>query len=385
MTSSPRRAERILLHVPKLLEGLKTWLQSMNDAGASDIAVREPPEKPAEAPIPVDASSRLQSRAIVGIFALLVFYFLYFASPILIPIITALLLSMLLAPFVRLLEWVRVPRILGSLMVVVAAGGALFGVAASLRSPAQSWLSDPQRFSHLEEKLRPIMATFAQFQYATEQLEKATIPTNGPPIQKVEVTRAGLAGLLSTGIGHVASTIAAVIGLVYLFLVSGDTFLRKLVLVTPSLKDKKRAVEIVRNIETDISFYLVMITAINIAIGFIVVVTTAVLGIPDPFLWGTLAAVLSFAPYVGEFAIVALLSLAGILTFDSLAQALVAPAIYFVLMTICWQVVVPFVVGRQMTLSPLAVFIMIIVLGWMWGVVGALVAVPVLACFKIIW
>jgi predicted PurR-regulated permease PerM len=366
MTSSPRRAERILLHVPKLLEGLKTWLQSMNDAGASDIAVREPPEKPAEAPIPVDASSRLQSRAIVGIFALLVFYFLYFASPILIPIITALLLSMLLAPFVRLLEWVRVPRILGSLMVVVAAGGALFGVAASLRSPAQSWLSDPQRFSHLEEKLRPIMATFAQFQYATEQLEKATIPTNGPPIQKVEVTRAGLAGLLSTGIGHVASTIAAVIGLVYLFLVSGDTFLRKLVLVTPSLKDKKRAVEIVRNIETDISFYLVMITAINIAIGFIVVVTTAVLGIPDPFLWGTLAAVLSFAPYVGEFAIVALLSLAGILTFDSLAQALVAPAIYFVLMTICWQVVVPFVVGRQMTLSPVAVFIMIIVLGWMW-------------------
>jgi predicted PurR-regulated permease PerM len=180
------------------------------------------------------------------------------------------------------------------------------------------------------------------------------------------------------------STSAAVLGLLYLFLVSGDTFLRKLVLVTPSLKDKKRAVEIVRNIETDISFYLVLITAINIAIGFIVMATTTVMGIPDPFLWGTLAAVLSFAPYVGEFAIVILLSLAGILTFDSLVQALVAPAIYFVVMTICWQVVVPLVVGRRMTLSPLAVFIMIIVLGWMWGVIGALVAVPVLASLKII-
>ena len=194
----------------------------------------------------------------------------------------------------------------------------------------------------------------------------------------------GCRGLLSTGIGSVASTIAAVIGLLYFFLVSGDTFLRKLVLVTPSLKDKKRAVEIVRNIEADISFYLVLIAAINIAIGFIVTAMTAVLGISDPFLWGTLTAVLSFAPYVGAFAIISILSLAGILTFDNLFQAFAAPVIYFVVMTICWQGVVPFVVGRRMMLSPVAVFIMIIVLGWMWGVIGALVAVPVLASLKII-
>jgi predicted PurR-regulated permease PerM len=340
--------------------------------------------KRVEAPTLVEASARLQSVAIVGIFGLLVFYFLYFASPILIPIITALLLSMLLAPFVRLLEWVRVPRTLGSLIVVVAAVGALVGIAASLRDPAQSWLTDSQRFSRLEEKLRPITAPLEKLQHATDQLERATAPRDGPPIQKVEVTRPGLSGLLSTGSGHVASTITAVIGLLYFFLVSGDTFLRKLVLVTPSLKDKKRAVEIVRNIETDISFYLVMVTAINIAIGIVVMVTAGIMGLPDPSLWGTLAAVLSFAPYVGEFAIVILLSLAGIMTFDGLLQALVAPAIYFVVMTICWQGVVPFVVGRRMTLSPVAVFIMIIVLGWMWGVIGALVAVPVLASVKII-
>jgi predicted PurR-regulated permease PerM len=363
-----------------MLEGLKTWLLSMNDA--SDVVVGE---THAEAPPPlVGAGGRLPSGAVVGIFALLVFYFLYFASPILIPIITALLLSMLLAPFVGLLKRVRVPRTLGALIVVVAAVGALFGIAASLRGPAQSWLSEPQRFSHLEEKLSPITASFEILQYTTEQLEKATAPRDRPSIQKVELTGSGLSGLLSTGIGHVASTIAAVIGLLYLFLVSGDTFLRKLVLVTPSLRDKKRAVEIVRNIEIDISFYLLMVASINIAIGFIVTATTGILGISDPFLWGTLAAVLSFAPYVGEFAIVVLLSLAGILTFDNLVQAFVAPAIYLVLMTICWQGVVPFVVGRRMTLSPVAVFITIIVLGWMWGVVGALVAVPVLASLKII-
>jgi predicted PurR-regulated permease PerM len=86
------------------------------------------------------------------------------------------------------------------------------------------------------------------------------------PSRRWKLRGRGVSGLLSTGSGH-ATSITAIIGLLYFFLVSGDTFLRKLVLVTPSLKDKKRAVDIVRNIETDISFYLVMVTAINIAIG----------------------------------------------------------------------------------------------------------------------
>jgi predicted PurR-regulated permease PerM len=347
-------------------------------------AVGDAPAQQAEEANAAHGGGRLLSGATVGIFALLVFYFLYFASPILITIITALLLSMLLAPFVRLLEWVCVPRTLGSLIVVMAAVGILFGIAGALKGPAQSWLTQPLQFSRLEENLHPMTASLQEIQNAIERFEKAMAPSGGPALQKVEVTPPGLAGLLSTGIGHVSSTIGAIIGLLYFFLVSGDTFLRKLVLVTPSLKDKKRAVQIVRNIEMDISFYLMMVAAINISIGIIVVATTAILGIPDPLLWGTLAAVLSFAPYVGEFAIVILLSLAGILTFDSLVHALVAPAIYFVVMTICWQGVVPFVVGRRMTLSPAAVFIMIIVLGWTWGVIGALVAVPVLASLKII-
>jgi len=91
-----------------------------------------------------EAIARLQSGAIVGIFALLVFYFLYFASPILIPIITALLLSMLLAPFVRLLEWVQVPRALGSLIVVVTAVGTLFGICGQSQRPG-SELADRTR------------------------------------------------------------------------------------------------------------------------------------------------------------------------------------------------------------------------------------------------
>ena len=285
--------------MPKLLEGLKTWLQSMNDASASDVAVLETFEKRAEAPTPVEASSRLQSGAILGIFTMLVFYFLYFASPILIPIITALLLSMLLAPFVRLLELAHVPRTLGSLIVVVAAVGGLVGIAASLRDPAQSWLTDSQRFSRLEERLRPITAPFEKLQHATEQLEKATHREMGRPSRRWKLRGRGCraSSQLAVDTRRLRSLPSSPPLLLSRF---RGHLLRKLVLVTPSLKDKKRAVDIVRNIETDISFYLVMVTAINIAIGFVVMATTAVLGIPDPLLWGTLAAVLSFAPYVAS-------------------------------------------------------------------------------------
>ena len=316
---------------------------------------------------------------------MMILYTFYFSAPILIPIASALLLSMLLAPLVRLLEVSRIPRSLGALIVVLGALALLFGIGLSLQASVQNWLTEaPQRFARLEERLRPITSIFEKVQAAGAQLERATEPKDGPSIQTVALARPGLAGLLSSGSPHVASTIVAVIGLLYLFLVSGDTFLRKLVTVIPNFQDKKRAVEIVRNIQSDISFYLVLITAINVLIGFAVAATTAALGLTSPLLWGTLAAILSFAPYVGEFVIVVMLALEGLLSFDGLARAFVAPVAYFVLMTICWQGLVPVVVGRRMTLSPVAVFIMIIVLGWMWGVIGALVAVPLLASIKIV-
>ena len=166
----------------KVLEGLKTRLQMMRSAWMSDLVIVGPPETPTEFAAPVQVEKRGQSGAIITIVVLLVFYFLYFASPILIPIVMALLLSMLLAPLVRLMARLRVPRTLGSLIVVGTAVGLLFGIAASLSGPAQSWLTEPQRFSRLEEKLRPIAAPLEKLQYAIAQLGKAMAPATGPAI-----------------------------------------------------------------------------------------------------------------------------------------------------------------------------------------------------------
>ena len=205
----------------------------------------------------------------------------------------------------------------------------------------------------------------------------------GSTPQRVQVAAPGLTERLVGGGAQVAATISVIFVLTYFLLSSGDTFLRKLVSVIPTLRDKRRTVEIIRSIESDISFYLVMMLLINIGLGLGVAGITAFLGIPDPLLWGTLTAVLSFAPYVGELAIAVMLFVVSMVTFDTLGQSLIAPISYLLLMSSV-HLVVPFIVRRRLLLNPVAIFVGIIFLGWIWGIPGALLAVPLLASFKTI-
>lgn len=343
-------------------------------------------DDPGSLPELIEATKESRQLATVGIFALLLMYALYLASPILVPIALATLISMLLAPAVAYLEDLHVPRILGAAVVVLGLFVAAGSLAYSLAAPAQEWLTGAsQNFDRIEEKLKVLRKPLQQIRTATEQLEKATELDDGKPaVQRVQVAPPALTGAVFGNVAQFVSSVAIVIVLLFLLLASGDVFLRKLITVIPTLEDKKRAVDIVRSIEDDIAFYLVMISCINIGIGIAVGITTGLLGIPNPLLWAVLAFILSFAPYIGEAAIVVLLTVAGMLTFDTLSEAVVAPAIYFVLMILTWHLMVPFVASRRLTLNPVAVFITIVLFGWMWGVIGALVAVPLLASFKII-
>jgi predicted PurR-regulated permease PerM len=154
--------------------------------------------------------------------------------------------------------------------------------------------------------------------------------------------------------------------------------------VIPTFHDKKRAVEMTRQIETDISFYLLNFTLVNVGLGISMSVVTALLGIPNPLLWGALVTVLNFVPYVGAITSMAILALVSFQSFESLPHALAAPAILLVLVIVTTQVITPFVLGRGLLLNPVAIFIAILLWGWLWGIIGVLLAVPLLASFKII-
>jgi predicted PurR-regulated permease PerM len=336
---------------------------------------RESDELPSWSP-----SGRSVATTVIAV--LLVFYILYFAASLLVPIAAAVLLSMLLAPAVQLLERLRVPRLLGSAIVVLSVVALLGAGMIALAGPAKTWIEKTA------QSLQKIEQTFRATTKPIEDIKKATAEATQaaarPAVQEVRVAGPALGDLLLSGAPQAVASILSTTILVYFLLVAGDVFLRKLVLVIPTFRDKKRAVDITRQIETDISFYLLNFTLVNAGLGVAMAIVTALLGIPDPLLWGVLVAILNFVPYVGAITSMAMLAMVGLQTFDSLPQALAAPAILVGLVAISAEVVTPYVLGRGLLLNPVAIFIAIMLWGWLWGIVGVLLAVPLLASFKII-
>jgi predicted PurR-regulated permease PerM len=172
--------------------------------------------------------------------------------------------------------------------------------------------------------------------------------------------------------------------LLYFLLASGDLFLRKLIKVLPTFKDKKRAVEIAREVERNISTYLFTVTLINVGVGVAVGLGVWLLGMPNPVLWGVLACVLTYIPYLGAIVGIGILGLAALLTFEDLGHALAVPAVYMFVSFLEGNFVTPLVLGRRLTLNPVVIFVGLLFWFFLWGIPGALLAVPILAVFKIV-
>ena len=163
----------------------------------------------------------------------------------------------------------------------------------------------------------------------------------------------------------------------------GDLFLQKLIKVLPLLQDKKKAVAIFRETESSISTYLVTVALVNAGLGLVVALVMRLVGMPNPLLWGTLAAVAEFVPYLGATTMLGILSLAGLATFPQLGHAFLVPGSYLAVNLIQANFVTPTVLGRRLTLNPVAILIGLVFWWWLWGVGGAFIAVPLLATFKI--
>ncbi len=355
-------------------------IKPQGDAGAPALETEEPLSTP-EALIQI---GRRLLHVLTGILVLMSVYAFYVSSPVLIPLTLAVLITMLLSPVISLLDGLKIPRPLGAAVVIAILVAILGGGAYGLSGPAQEWLQKlPQSGGKIDKMLRSIKKPFAQIEQATERLSSATERHNATTPQWVQLAPPSLTERLAGGAAQFAAALSVIFVLVFFLLSSGDRFLRKLVSVIPTLKDKKRTVEIIRSIASDISFYLVMLLLINAGLGLGVALITALLGIPDPLLWGTLTVIVSFAPYVGEMAITVTLLIISMVTFDTFGKALIAPVSYIILMSSV-HLTVPVIVRRRLLLNPVAVFIAIIFLGWIWGIPGALLAVPLLASFKII-
>lgn len=172
--------------------------------------------------------------------------------------------------------------------------------------------------------------------------------------------------------------------LLYFLLATGDRLLARIAALARTPAGGARLLDIVASVERNVSGYLASITLINVGLGVCTAAIAYLFDMPNPLLWGTIAALFNFIPYLGSMVTLAVLALVAVLTYDTLSQALLVPASFLLLATIEGQVVTPFVLGHRLSLSPIAVFLGLIFWGWLWGPAGALLAVPVLVTLKIV-
>ncbi|HSA80708.1 MAG TPA: AI-2E family transporter [Geminicoccaceae bacterium] len=336
----------------------------------------------------LEKAIRVRSRMLTGLFTLAVFYTFYFAKAVLIPIALAMLLNLLLAPLVRgLRKYLRLPEGFGAALVLLLGVGIVAGAIYGLSGPTTRWLDElPLAMIDLREKVEELRRPVAEVQEAAQKVENLAQgePKPGEP-QPVQVAVQG-PGLTQLFLGGAVTFVAAsvvMIALLFFLLASGDTLLRQAVSIAPRLSDKRRVVEIARDTEDDISYYLLTISLINAGLGLAVGVMMYVLGMPNAILWGVMAGIFNFVPFLGAVVGIAIVGLVALLTFDQLWSILLPPLSYLVLTSVEAQFVTPALLARRLTLNPVAVFLALIVWTWLWGVAGALLAVPLLATFKI--
>ncbi|HET7564366.1 MAG TPA: AI-2E family transporter [Gemmatimonadaceae bacterium] len=326
----------------------------------------------------------VRSVALTLLLVLALLYTLYFARDFVLPIALAVLLKLLLSPVVRALNRVRIVPPIGAALVLVAVLLIVGGAVYQLSEPAQAWMAKaPQELATVRAKLGSLRSPVEQVSRTAAQVERATNVAGGTNAREVVVKGPSLLSRIFGTTERLLAGALEVIILLYFLLAGGDLFLQKLVKVLPQFGDKKKAVEIARETETAVSTYLVTVAAVNIGEGAVVAGVMALLGLPNPVLWGVLAALLEFIPYVGATVMIGILTLAGLTTFPSVAHALLAPASYLAINVLQANLVSPLLLGRRLTLNPVAIFVGLAFWWWVWGVVGAFIAVPLLATFKI--
>jgi predicted PurR-regulated permease PerM len=327
-----------------------------------------------------------RTAALIGLFVLAAFYTLYFARPFFLPLVLALLLNLLLSPLVAAMGRLRVPQSLAAGLVVLALLGGVAGSAYLLVEPAAEWMDRaPSSLARVESKLRRVMEPMERVNRATQEVEKLTEVDGGgrQRQQQVQVEEESLSGALLRRTTEATAGFAVVLVLLYFLLASGDLFLRKLIRALPTLEDKKRAVDIARQLQRDLSRYLATVTLINLGLGVAVGIAMYLLGLPNPMLWGVMATVLNFVPYLGAIVGILVIGLVSALTFDGVGPILLPPLVYFLLTAAEGYFVTPLILGRRLTLNPVMILLGLVFWGWLWGVVGAVLAVPMLATAKI--
>ena len=328
----------------------------------------------------------MESRSIIlkGLLILVFFYTLYFARDLVLPFTLALFFNFLLRPVVRALKRVRIPESVGAALVLIVLFGSVGYGVFKLSVPAAQWMDKaPESLRQIEVKVSFLRKPIETVNRAVEEL-KRVIRMGSEKKPEVEIRPLGITESVLTGSREVIVKSSVIFILLYFLLASGDLFLGKLIKLYPKLQKKKEILKITRTVEYQISRYLYTVAVINICMGISLGMGLYLVNMPNAALWGVMGGCLVFLPYLGPLMGISIVTIVAFLTFDSFGRILLAPFIYAALEILQGQIITPMVLGSRFALNPVVIIIWLIFWGWMWGIIGALLAFPMLTVFKIL-
>lgn len=335
----------------------------------------------AVAPFSIDRAVKI---SIIGSFMIMAFAVLYFAQSLLLPVVLGFLLALIFSPVVRTLQRYGVPEVVSAVVVVATIGISVAGGAISMSGPIAQWVDDIPRIGfELKSKLASLREPVEKLKQAEQQVEEATGEASDRNVQQVVVKEPGLISRAASGAPDIIAGVGLTLVLLMFLLASGDMFYEKLVRVLPTLTDKKRGLTIAKAVEREVSRYLLTITGINAGLALAIGIAFHFIGMPNPVLWGTLAGLLNFIPYVGALVGVVVAAMVAIISFPTLGEAAIAPAIYLAFTMLEGQFITPVLVGRRLQVNAISVLLSVSLWGWLWGFAGTLIAVPVLIVVKV--
>lgn len=324
-------------------------------------------------------------RGVTTLTIISIFVVAYFARDLILPVMLGFLIALTLSPVNRTLQKFGLPSAVSATFLILVTAAGIAAVVYFAGETVRSWSNDAPRIAQLLQlKLSGVTDAIDAVQDASTQVEEMTAPVleSGPQAAVIEQP-----GLLNTAVSVVASTvtsIAVALILALFLLASGDLFYIKLVQAFPTMREKKRALATVYGIERRVSGYLLTITLINAGLGVMVAVALWMLGLEYAIVWGIAAFLLNYLPILGGIGGTVFVGIHAVVYFDTLSYALIAPLVYQLLTTIEAQFVTPYLVGKKMELNTVAVFLTVVLWAWLWGISGALVAVPFLLVFKVL-
>lgn len=310
---------------------------------------------------------------------------LFFARAVLMPVTLAVVLAMVLRPVVSRGRRFGLPNAVTATLLFALVIGVFAAAVALLYSPAEEWLKDaPRTLSDVGSRLSELFEPIAQLQEAKAEVDEMTqTPSESTPVA-VRLQQPALTNEMLNTTGSFVASAAITLALLYFLLVYGDRFLEKTVEVVPTRRAKREVVGMVREIEQRISIYLGAITLVNLILGVVIGTGLWAIGMPNPLLWGVMAALFNYIPFAGLAAGTLIVGVVALASFENPAHAAMAPLIYLTANGVEANVLTPLMMGRSVNLNPVMILVAVMLGGWLWGIVGIFLSVPLLIVGKIV-